>query len=66
MLQFAPSTYYAARARPPSPRALADEALGVEVARVHRDHHGVYGAEKSTVSEPLSAVRPQLAFSPTA
>lgn len=46
MLQFAPSTYYARTSRPPSARALADESLKVEIARVHREHHGVYGAEK--------------------
>ena len=45
-MQFAPSTYYASRSRPPSKRSVADEALKVEIARVHKDHHGVYGAEK--------------------
>lgn len=47
MLQFARSTYYAAKSRPPSARSVADEALKPEVARVHRAaYHGVYGAEK--------------------
>ena len=46
MLQFAPSTYYAATSRPPSRRALDDEVLKVHIARVHAEHHGVYGAEK--------------------
>lgn len=46
MLQFAPSTYYAAVSRPPSQRALDDEVLKVHIARVHKEHHDVYGAEK--------------------
>jgi putative transposase len=31
VLQFAPATYYAARSRPPSARAVHDEALKPEV-----------------------------------
>jgi putative transposase len=46
VLQVAPSTYYAARGRPPSARALRDAQLKVEVARVHKDNFGVYGARK--------------------
>ncbi len=47
MLQFARSTYYAAKSRPPSARSAADEALKPEIERVHRAaYHGVYGAEK--------------------
>ena len=47
MLQFARSTYYAAKSRPPSARSVADEALKPEIERVHRSaYHGVYGAEK--------------------
>jgi len=42
----APSTYYAARSRPPSARAIADERLGREIMRVHRENYGVYGARK--------------------
>ena len=44
----APSTYYDARtsARRSSPRALRDEELKVEIARVHADNYGVYGARK--------------------
>ena len=42
----APRTYYAAKTRPPSKRALVDAALKVEVARVHRENFGVYGADK--------------------
>jgi len=45
-LAIAPSTYYAARSRPPSPRALADADLKLDIARVYRDQFGVYGARK--------------------
>ena len=45
----APSTYYAARNRPPSARAVADERALVEIRRVHGDPkigRGLYGARK--------------------
>jgi putative transposase len=44
----APSTYYAALARAgtPSARERRDELLKVEIARVHGDNYGVYGARK--------------------
>ena len=46
-LQVAPSTYYAAKTRPPSARRRRDEALKGEVMRVWREaFDGVYGAEK--------------------
>ena len=45
-LQVAPSTYYAAASRPPSPRRLRDEELKVEIARVHKNNFDVYGTEK--------------------
>ena len=45
-MQFAPSTYYAAKARPPSPRALRDEVLKQEITRVYKDNYSVYGARK--------------------
>ena len=45
-LQVAPSTYYAAKARPPSARAVSDAQL-TEVIRVeHAANYGVYGARK--------------------
>ena len=44
--KIAPSTYYAARARPPSARALRDAELKVEIQRVYDDHMVVYGADK--------------------
>jgi putative transposase len=46
VLQFAPSTYYAALSRPPSARSVEDEALKAEILRIHAEHFGVYGAEK--------------------
>jgi putative transposase len=46
VLQFAPRTYYAIKARPPSARALRDAALKSEIARVHRDNFDVYGVDK--------------------
>ena len=44
--KIAPSTYYAARTRAPSARAVRDEALLVEIRRVHQANYGVYGARK--------------------
>jgi putative transposase len=46
VLQVAPSTYYAALSRQPSVRRQRDEALMIEIARVHRNNFGVYGVEK--------------------
>jgi putative transposase len=46
LLPIAPSTYYAAKNRPLSARALRDEELKVEIRRVHAEHLGVYGARK--------------------
>jgi transposase-like protein len=40
-LQVAPSTYYAARSRPPSARRRRDEELKPEIGRVHGEHYGV-------------------------
>jgi putative transposase len=45
VLPIAPSTYHAKR-RLPSARALRDEELKTEIARVHAEHLGVYGARK--------------------
>ena len=45
-LQFAPRTYYAAKARPPSTRAVRDKELRPEIVRVHAENFGVYGAAK--------------------
>ena len=46
VLQFASSTYYAARQRPISELRLRDEALKVKIRHVHADHFGVYGVRK--------------------
>jgi putative transposase len=46
MLPIAPSTYYEARRRPPSARALRDGELETEIRRVHAENFGVYGARK--------------------
>ena len=46
LLPIAPSTYHHARRRPPSARRRRDEELKVEIARVHAEHFGVYGARK--------------------
>nr|WP_165975902.1 IS3 family transposase [Actinomadura rubrisoli] len=45
-VKIAPSTYYAARTRPPSQRTVGDERLKTEIARIHAANHRVYGARK--------------------
>ncbi len=45
-MQVAPSSYYAARARQPSARSIADAALAGEIERVHAANFGVYGVRK--------------------
>jgi transposase InsO family protein len=46
LLPIAPSTYYQAKRRPASARAVRDRQLKAEIARVHAEHFGVYGARK--------------------
>ena len=46
VLPIAPSTYHAASHRPSSARAVRDGELKTEIARVHAEHFGVYGARK--------------------
>jgi putative transposase len=46
VLPIAPSTYYAATRRPASARAVGDAKLKAEIARVHAEQFGVYGAGK--------------------
>jgi putative transposase len=46
-LAIAPSTYYAGRARPPSVRAMRDEELKPDIARVHKANFEVYGVRKT-------------------
>ena len=45
-LAVAPSSYYAARSRPPSARQQTDEQLADVMTRVHRANFGVYGIRK--------------------
>lgn len=45
-LEFAPSTYYARAARPPSARAIRDAELIDQIRRVYKENHSVYGADK--------------------
>lgn len=46
VLQIAPSTYYDAKARPPSVRALRDRELMTEIRRVFDGNYQVYGHRK--------------------
>ena len=45
-LPIAPSTYYAARSRPPSARAIEDEELKAKILEVYKANYEVYGVEK--------------------
>ena len=45
-LQIAPSTYHAAKQRPPSARRVRDAALRPEILRVWEQNLSVYGADK--------------------
>lgn len=44
--QIAPSSYYAAKTRPPSARALRDQDLCGQITRIHAENYGVYGVRK--------------------
>jgi putative transposase len=44
--EIAPSTYYAAKARPESARAARDRELVEKIEQVHEDNYSVYGARK--------------------
>jgi putative transposase len=46
VVQIAPQTYYAAKKRPPSARAVRNEELKVEIQRVYDANLSVYGADK--------------------
>jgi putative transposase len=45
-LEIAPSSYYAARGRRPSARAVRDAELAATIAQVHAANYGVYGVRK--------------------
>ena len=42
----APSTYYAVKTRPPSPRSVRDEISPRRSNAVHEENYGVYGIRK--------------------
>lgn len=44
--QIAPSSYYAAKKRPPSDRELRDRDLCEKISRIHEHNYGVYGVRK--------------------
>jgi len=46
VLEIAPSSYYAARSRPPSARSVRDAALQADISRIHHGNYAVYGARK--------------------
>jgi len=46
-LQVAPSSYYAAKTRPPSARAVSDAKLSADITRIHVEHFSVYGVRKA-------------------
>ncbi len=46
MLQVAPSSYYAAKTRPPSARARRDAALTPQLIKLWEDNYRVYGVRK--------------------
>jgi putative transposase len=46
VLQFAPSTYYAAKKRAPAARTLRDDDLEAQILRVYEENYRVYGARK--------------------
>ncbi len=45
-VQIAPSTYYAAKTRPPSARSTSDVTTTTLIEQVHADNFGVYGVRK--------------------
>ena len=45
-VEIAPSTYFAAKTRPPSARAIRDAELVVDIKTAHQANLGVYGARK--------------------
>jgi len=44
VLRVSTSGYYEWRERPPSPRAVADEALRAQIVEIHAISRGTYGA----------------------
>ena len=56
-LQIAPNTYWVAKKRPPSARAVRDAELTVEIARVYESNMVVYGADKIWTQLNLEGIR---------
>lgn len=48
MLEIAPSTYYDAKAQPPSPRAVSDAELRPQLRALWEKNYSVYGRRKLT------------------
>jgi transposase InsO family protein len=46
VLQFAPSSYYAAKSRPPSRRAVRDAEIGPKLEELWKKNYSVYGRRK--------------------
>jgi len=64
VLGIAPSTYYAARGRPPSARSIRDAELAAAIGRIHTANYGVYGIRKVWAAlgrEGITAGRDQVA-----
>jgi hypothetical protein len=53
----APSTYYAAKARPMCDRVIRDAELLAQIRRVHADNYGVYGPARCGISSTEKASR---------
>lgn len=47
ILAITPSSYYAAKVRPPSARAIRDQELSADISRIHAEHFSVYGVRKA-------------------
>jgi putative transposase len=45
-VKIAPSTYHAARSRPPSARTVRDAKVSTKIKEVHQENYGVYGVRK--------------------
>ena len=56
-VQIAPSTYYAAKTRPPSSRSLRDAELVEDIKVAHKANLGLYGARKIHAERNREGVR---------
>jgi putative transposase len=55
-IAIAPSSYYAAKSRPPSARSVRDAALVKDIRVAHKANLGVYGARKIHIPECFSVM----------